>query len=260
MANGTVFLRRARRPRRAVSRLTPTAGDGCIAHGIVPHRRGRRPYGQNRDLPQPTASLHFLRGSGPPGRRPLQMVRPHFQNKNTTRMGGHRYGGRRVFRRSAASGGNSEAKKRQRPVRQAVGLPHGWRNESKSLGGCRRRHARGLGNMPPACCHRATPDRPVLASSPRKKILDTQRVSSIFWSGRRGSNSLPRPWQGRALPDELRPRNGIDYSVSRRRCQPRICYFTVKLPAPFPPGRRPLPAFPPFLRSPAVPPPSAGFR
>ena len=29
-----------------------------------------------------------------------------------------------------------------------------------------------------------------------------------FWSGRRGSNSLPRPWQGRALPDELRPQNG----------------------------------------------------
>ena len=27
----------------------------------------------------------------------------------------------------------------------------------------------------------------------------------LFWSGRRGSNSLPRPWQGRALPDELRP-------------------------------------------------------
>ena len=26
-----------------------------------------------------------------------------------------------------------------------------------------------------------------------------------LWSGRRGSNSLPRPWQGRALPDELRP-------------------------------------------------------
>ena len=26
-----------------------------------------------------------------------------------------------------------------------------------------------------------------------------------FWSGRRGSNSLPRPWQGRALPNELNP-------------------------------------------------------
>ena len=29
--------------------------------------------------------------------------------------------------------------------------------------------------------------------------------SLFVWSGRRGSNSLPRPWQGRALPDELRP-------------------------------------------------------
>ncbi len=27
----------------------------------------------------------------------------------------------------------------------------------------------------------------------------------LFWSGRRGSNSLPPPWQGGALPDELRP-------------------------------------------------------
>ena len=31
----------------------------------------------------------------------------------------------------------------------------------------------------------------------------------FFWSGRRGSNSLPPPWQGGALPDELRPhKNG----------------------------------------------------
>ena len=28
------------------------------------------------------------------------------------------------------------------------------------------------------------------------------------WSGRRGSNSLPPPWQGGALPDELRPQFG----------------------------------------------------
>ena len=27
-----------------------------------------------------------------------------------------------------------------------------------------------------------------------------------LWSGRRGSNPLPPPWQGGALPDELRPR------------------------------------------------------
>ena len=30
----------------------------------------------------------------------------------------------------------------------------------------------------------------------------------FFWSGRRGSNSLPPPWQGGALPDELRPHGG----------------------------------------------------
>ena len=32
--------------------------------------------------------------------------------------------------------------------------------------------------------------------------------SLSFWSGRRGSNSRPPPWQGGALPDELRPRDG----------------------------------------------------
>ena len=31
-------------------------------------------------------------------------------------------------------------------------------------------------------------------------------VLSLFWSGLRGSNSLPPPWQGGALPDELSPR------------------------------------------------------
>ena len=38
---------------------------------------------------------------------------------------------------------------------------------------------------------------------PKTNTILTDGVS--FWSGRRGSNSLPRPWQGRALPDELRP-------------------------------------------------------
>ena len=48
--------------------------------------------------------------------------------------------------------------------------------------------------------------QPLLRSksvAPKKK--DTHVGVFLFWSGRRGSNSLPRPWQGRALPDELRP-------------------------------------------------------
>ncbi len=41
-----------------------------------------------------------------------------------------------------------------------------------------------------------------------KKEAPSCWMMLLFWSGRRGSNSLPRPWQGRALPDELRPQNG----------------------------------------------------
>ena len=40
-----------------------------------------------------------------------------------------------------------------------------------------------------------------------RKALPETFVSTggFVWSGRRGSNSLPPPWQGGALPDELRP-------------------------------------------------------
>ena len=43
-----------------------------------------------------------------------------------------------------------------------------------------------------------------LSHSKRENPILTDGIFS-FGSGRRGSNSLPRPWQGRALPDELRP-------------------------------------------------------
>src|SRR5207248_10755320 len=41
------------------------------------------------------------------------------------------------------------------------------------------------------------------------------------WSGRRGSNPLPQPWEGRALPDELLPLGrpsilGLDNSLGLR--------------------------------------------
>ena len=41
------------------------------------------------------------------------------------------------------------------------------------------------------------------------EIRNAKRSLS-FWSGRRGSNSLPPPWQGGALPDELHPHLGSD--------------------------------------------------
>ena len=35
--------------------------------------------------------------------------------------------------------------------------------------------------------------------------LFPQGIHVKIWSGKRGSNSRPRPWQGRALPTELFP-------------------------------------------------------
>ena len=37
----------------------------------------------------------------------------------------------------------------------------------------------------------------------------------FFWSGLRGSNSLPPPWQGGALPDELNPHSVGDPDRAR---------------------------------------------
>ena len=42
--------------------------------------------------------------------------------------------------------------------------------------------------------------------APNKRT--SPRTGSFIWSGLRGSNSLPPPWQGGALPDELNPHTG----------------------------------------------------
>ena len=39
--------------------------------------------------------------------------------------------------------------------------------------------------------------------------------TSVFWSGLRGSNPPPPPWQGGALPNELNPRMPIFYNFRR---------------------------------------------
>ena len=35
--------------------------------------------------------------------------------------------------------------------------------------------------------------------------LDQEIARGMYWSGRRDSNPLPQPWEGRALPGELLP-------------------------------------------------------
>ena len=42
-----------------------------------------------------------------------------------------------------------------------------------------------------------------------QKAKNTARAVFFYnWSGKRDSNSRPRPWQGRALPAELFPQSG----------------------------------------------------
>ena len=47
------------------------------------------------------------------------------------------------------------------------------------------------------------------------------------WSGRRGSNSLPPPWQGGALPDELRPHTrhiSVPSETPAKACEYKILW------------------------------------
>ena len=55
--------------------------------------------------------------------------------------------------------------------------------------------------------------RPIDPLPAKTKKKDTRKCILLFWSGRRGSNSLPRPWQGRALPEELRPHSNGYYKA-----------------------------------------------
>ena len=62
------------------------------------------------------------------------------------------------------------------------------------------------GALPNLSSH--APSAPVEAAGPlsrRKILLLHGKPVNKKWSGRRGSNPLPPPWQGGALPDELRP-------------------------------------------------------
>ena len=103
----------------------------------------------------------------------------------------------------------SAAPKRKTPLRVSFFLERATRLAGGPAG---PPHAHGHQNMPPACFSRCARALSSLCPTwPKRNTILTDGVS--FWSGRRGSNSLPRPWQGRALPDELRPHNNSYYKA-----------------------------------------------
>ena len=70
-------------------------------------------------------------------------------------------------------------------------------------------------DSPPGCQFTTAPIRAPLHILQKKK--GTLCVPFFFWSGLRGSNPPPRPWQGRALPNELNPHIWCLRSESNQR-------------------------------------------
>src|SRR6476620_4051307 len=57
------------------------------------------------------------------------------------------------------------------------------------------------------------------AQTTRPRVL--RGLALRIWSGKRDSNSRPRPWQGRALPTELFPRKNAHYGDAANLVNPR---------------------------------------
>ena len=57
----------------------------------------------------------------------------------------------------------------------------------------------------------------ILANCILVKFTGTTNCVPVLWSGLRGSNPPPRPWQGRALPNELNPHIWCLRSESNQR-------------------------------------------
>ena len=61
---------------------------------------------------------------------------------------------------------------------------------------------------------------------PRRRRGFVSNRKFLSRSGQRGSNSLPPPWQGGALPDELCPRNKGYFSKGNPPCQEFVSIFS----------------------------------
>ena len=104
-------------------------------------------------------------------------------------------------------------------LERATRLELATRHPANRLAAIRRNPA-----SPPIQCAFGAGGGSELFSINKKQDTQTGCPAST-WSGRRGSNSLPPPWQGGALPDELRPRNKENYTRHFSVCQDGIPKF-----------------------------------
>ena len=104
--------------------------------------------------------------------------------------------------------------------------------------------------LPPSPRKESTPSETKTSAAKFQKENTILSDGVSFWSGRRGSNSLPRPWQGRALPDELRPQTqGELYRIFPGLST--LHFHIVKISPAIPAGSPPFPHRPRGRSSPS---------
>ena|GEM_PF-1144863 len=106
---------------------------------------------------------------------------------------------------------------------------------------CRQPVVPGAGLEPAQCYHRGilSPLRlPISPSGPRRKKISQLKhhtqmnvSTGMIWSGKRGSNSRPQPWQGCALPLSYSRIVFVDwkYSKKNRACKEFDTFFSLFL-------------------------------
>lgn len=100
----------------------------------------------------------------------------------------------------------SQMKNKKEEVRDFFFLYYGADYETRSARFCARRHAHDRRTVPRTVLCFATVFSSLLYHNQRTKKEEVQDFFFLrLWSGLRDSNSLPSPWQGDALPDELNP-------------------------------------------------------
>ena len=77
--------------------------------------------------------------------------------------------------------------------------------------GSNRHGFKGQGILSPSCL-----PIPPLRHCFNEHLQKIPILLGTLWSGKRDSNSRPRPWQGRALPTELFPQSGAENETRTR--------------------------------------------
>ena len=173
---------------------TPTGLEPASRHptkGPRAFRRSPAGLGLNAPPAQVEAAGAFLDPDGARTRFPASHERPEGLSQEPCRP--------RIERAFGAGGGSGCFSW------TPTGLEPASRHPTKGPRAFRRSPA-GLGlNAPSAQVEAAGSKGPHLLF--QNKSPQPYGWGLLFWSGRRGSNPLPPPWQGGALPDELRPQN-----------------------------------------------------